>query len=641
MMKALGLYTHTHTHTHTHTDILKNKKGITLVALVITIIILLILAGISIQAITHIGMFAKAKQAELENKRAQVSEYLRLKLINEQINNPFGSAEEIITATRNNVIENIEDLKKIGKEVTIGEISTEEEFKQVEVYFYVTVDGDLYKVELKGVSFVGKIDEMNPAIKIAKITNTTSTITVEVTTARNEGGKLEYYVKSEDEEEYKLIETKEEEKYTYKGLEQGKKYNVKIIAVAKNNKTAEVVGEQTTGSIVDLTEANAKFTYSPSNWTNTDVVAMASTDVTGFTIQTSTDGTTWSNTSSQTRATNGSIYARLWDGTNAGGMLTGNITKIDKTPATVSISATATGTSTGTLSAVVDDKESGLSQIKWEWGTTTNYGNTATDTYATMNGSGTGTIGSTTKTKSLTGLSAGTTYYVRITAYDVAGNPTQKTATFTTVAIYTLTFNANGGTVLEGSRRVTYGAAYGTLPTPSRSGYTFYGWFTAASGGSQVSSGTKMGASNVTIYAQWKANNMSLMDGAWTCSNNCLPGQSTYGISTSALTAQTWGNYNASWYVNFAKNVDLTNYNRIQMNVSATLYNHGSVHIYVDNTLIYSAQYNNVSGAAVSYDVSGWSGVHTIKINFDQFNSGNSNGSTANSMTVTNIRLTN
>ena len=134
---------------------LKNTKGITLIVLVITIIILLILSGITRQAITHIGMFALAKQAALENKRAQVSEYLKLTLINEQINNPFGSAEEIITTTRNNVIENIEDLKKIGKEVIIGEISTEEEFKQVEVYFYVTVDGDLYKVELKGVSFVG------------------------------------------------------------------------------------------------------------------------------------------------------------------------------------------------------------------------------------------------------------------------------------------------------------------------------------------------------------------------------------------------------------------------------------------------------------------------------------------------------
>ena len=137
-------------------------------------------------------------------------EYLKLKLINEQTNNPFGSAEEIITATRNNVVDNIDDLKKIGKEVTVGEISTEEDFKKVDVYFYVIVDGDLYKFEIKGVSFVGKIDEMAPAIKIVKITNTTNSITVEITTKRNEGGKLEYYIKSEDEEDYKLIETSNE-----------------------------------------------------------------------------------------------------------------------------------------------------------------------------------------------------------------------------------------------------------------------------------------------------------------------------------------------------------------------------------------------------------------------------------------------
>ena len=521
---------------------IKKETGITLIVLVITIIILLILAGISIQAITHIGMFAKAKQAELENKRAQVSEYLKLKLINEQINKPFGSAEEIITATRNNVTENIDDLKKIGKEVTIGEISTEEEFKQVEVYFYVTVDGDLYKVELKGVSFVGKIDEMNPAIKIAKITNTTSTITVEVTTARNEGGKLEYYIKSEDEEEYRLIETTTEEKYTYEGLEQGKKYSIKVIAVAKNNKTAEAIGKQITGKVTELTTANAKFTYAPSGWTNTNVVATASTDVTGFTIQTSLDGQNWSNTPSQTRSANGPVYARLWDGTNAGGMLTGNITKIDKTPATVSISATATGTSTGTLVAVVDDRESGLSQIKWEWGTTTNYGNSATDTYATMNGSGTGTIGSTTKTKNLTGLSAGTTYYVRITAYDVAGNPTQKTATFTTVAIYTVTFNANGGGNLSMSSKIVYsGSQYGTLPSTSRAGYSFNGWFTAPSGGTRIIESTSVTiAGNHVLYAQWTQTDYS----APSISRNSVTAITAIGGGTPQFTV----NYTSSDY---------------------------------------------------------------------------------------------
>ena len=42
----------------------KNIKGITLVALVLTIIVLLILAGISIQALTNQGLFAKAQETK-------------------------------------------------------------------------------------------------------------------------------------------------------------------------------------------------------------------------------------------------------------------------------------------------------------------------------------------------------------------------------------------------------------------------------------------------------------------------------------------------------------------------------------------------------------------------------------------------
>ncbi len=114
-------------------------------------------------------------------------------------------------------------------------------------------------------------------------------------------------------------------------------------------------------------------------------------------------------------------------------MLTGNITKIDKTSPTISGSATMTGANTATLSATINDKESGLSQIKWEWGNTTSYENTVTDKYVKMNSSSAGAIESVTKTKALTGLSAGTTYYVRITAYDVAGNITKSiTTTFKT-----------------------------------------------------------------------------------------------------------------------------------------------------------------------------------------------------------------
>ena len=54
--------------------ILKSKKGITLVALVITVIILLILAGISIATLTGSGLFEKARLAEQESKNKQKEE---------------------------------------------------------------------------------------------------------------------------------------------------------------------------------------------------------------------------------------------------------------------------------------------------------------------------------------------------------------------------------------------------------------------------------------------------------------------------------------------------------------------------------------------------------------------------------------
>ena len=40
-----------------------------------------------------------------------------------------------------------------------------------------------------------------------------------------------------------------------------------------------------------------------------------------------------------------------------------------------------------------------------------------------------------------------------------------------------VTFNANGGTVCEGSRKVREGEMIGILPTPERDGYKFAGWF--------------------------------------------------------------------------------------------------------------------------------------------------------------------
>ena len=56
----------------------KKNKGITLVALVITIVILLILAGISISALTNIGIFQKAKDAKQKSEDAALDQNTKL-----------------------------------------------------------------------------------------------------------------------------------------------------------------------------------------------------------------------------------------------------------------------------------------------------------------------------------------------------------------------------------------------------------------------------------------------------------------------------------------------------------------------------------------------------------------------------------
>ena len=70
---------------------------------------------------------------------------------------------------------------------------------------------------------------------------------------------------------------------------------------------------------------------------------------------------------------------------------------------------------------------------------------------------------------------------------------------------YTVTYNANGGTVNTSSRIVTYDDTYGTLVTPERLGYSFLGWYTTKTGGSKISSNTVVKiTSNQTIYAHWQ-----------------------------------------------------------------------------------------------------------------------------------------
>lgn len=69
---------------------------------------------------------------------------------------------------------------------------------------------------------------------------------------------------------------------------------------------------------------------------------------------------------------------------------------------------------------------------------------------------------------------------------------------------YTVTFDANEGTVTPASKTVTYDGTYGELPTPTRSGYKFLGWFTDLTGTDKVTEGKKVSITAAqTLYAHW------------------------------------------------------------------------------------------------------------------------------------------
>ena len=69
---------------------------------------------------------------------------------------------------------------------------------------------------------------------------------------------------------------------------------------------------------------------------------------------------------------------------------------------------------------------------------------------------------------------------------------------------YTLSFYSNGS--LLQTKTVTNGASYGTLPTPSLSGYTFQGWYTSPTGGTKITSTTTVNLTgNQALYARFAA----------------------------------------------------------------------------------------------------------------------------------------
>ncbi|MCI8617009.1 MAG: hypothetical protein HFJ60_01945 [Clostridia bacterium] len=110
----------------------KSNKGITLIALVITVIILLILAGISISSLTGSGLFKKAEDAKYKTERAEIIEKARIDIFEKQTENKGVFSEndlkEIlkeygnITSTQESILDEILTTLNKKHQIKVSEI---------------------------------------------------------------------------------------------------------------------------------------------------------------------------------------------------------------------------------------------------------------------------------------------------------------------------------------------------------------------------------------------------------------------------------------------------------------------------------------------------------------------------------------
>ena len=158
-----------------------NNKGITLVALVITIIILLILAGISIQAITNTGLFANAKKAKEKSMEGQLKEEISLAIQSIQTEEIYkGNSVTLETlAGENGQLKNV-----LGDDLAEAEVAGEEingEYKDYEF----TIDSNL-NVTINGTVSGPKITG-SAVVQTSGYVFEGNTVEIKVTASTTEG----------------------------------------------------------------------------------------------------------------------------------------------------------------------------------------------------------------------------------------------------------------------------------------------------------------------------------------------------------------------------------------------------------------------------------------------------------------------
>lgn len=151
------------------------------------------------------------------------------------------------------------------------------------------------------------------------------------------------------------------------------------------------------------------------------------------------------------------------------------------------------------------------------------------------NGFGSGSNASSAKDVEFSFTPTSTVARIQVTGYNkTAITQVRYSLSYTSgPTLYTVTYDANGGSVTPASATQASAGAAITTPTPTRTGYTCSGWYTAISDGTKRcnAGGSYTPTATETIHAQWTPNNYSVN---WVVNGNDWTGSTHGSPSTNA-----------------------------------------------------------------------------------------------------------
>ena len=242
---------------------------------------------------------------------------------------------------------------------------------------------------------IDKIDTIKPTITKALTAKmaSTSSISAEVQFRDELSGfsQIEWYYKKSADNDYTLYATDTDipinasqagntnsvtKTKTIDNLSAGT-YNIKakIYDVAGNSIESSVATVTVKDIPTLVKDDNVTFSSTPSGWTNGTVSVKVTTNVSGYTLQVSSDNKSWQDGNTITRSTNGQVYARLAYGEFTGGAATYNVSNIDKTAPTVELSQNGGSyvmptSENATIKTTITAKDTGgsnLNKLQYAW----------------------------------------------------------------------------------------------------------------------------------------------------------------------------------------------------------------------------------------------------------------------------------